>query len=108
MADATISRVRLRDLARLGRSHPRSGAAFGARPVTAASRRQSGTDAASIAAGLPPRPRAASSRPGTGELMASTIYGAIVTWAVWGALVTTPSLTVKVKLSAPVAPVFGT
>jgi len=43
-----------------------------------------------------------------GALSRSCRYGAIVTWAVCGALVTTPSLTVKVKLSAPVAPVFGT
>jgi hypothetical protein len=73
MVDATISRVRLRDLARLGRCGPRAGAAFGARPVTAAPHQQAGTDAASIATDLPVRPRAASSRPGTDDLMASTI-----------------------------------
>jgi prepilin-type N-terminal cleavage/methylation domain-containing protein len=64
MADATSSHARMRDLARLGRSRPRSGATFGARPVTGASRRQRGTDAGSIAAALPSRPRAASPRPG--------------------------------------------
>jgi len=73
MRDAAISRVRMHDLASLGRFCPQSGAAFGARPVTGASRRQSATDAASIAAGLPPRPRAASSRPGACELTASRI-----------------------------------
>jgi hypothetical protein len=45
MVDAAISRVRLRDLARLG----------------------------SIADGTPPRPRAAGSRPGADDLVASTI-----------------------------------
>jgi hypothetical protein len=73
MGDATISRVRLRDLARLGRCRPRSGAPSGARPMTAASHRQTGTDAASIATGLPVRPRAASLRPSTDELVASLI-----------------------------------
>jgi hypothetical protein len=70
MGHAMISRARLRDLARLGRFRHRAGAAFGARPVTEASRRQSGTDAGSIAAGLPARPKAASSRIGAGDLTA--------------------------------------
>jgi hypothetical protein len=72
MGDATISRVQLRDLARLGRFRRRAsrGAAFAA---TCASRRPSVTDATSIGDGLPPRPRAASSRPGTDDLVASTI-----------------------------------
>jgi hypothetical protein len=72
MVDAIISRVRLRDLARPGRFRRRSGrvAAFAA---TCASRRPSVTDATSIGDGLPPRPEASSSRPGTDDLMASTI-----------------------------------
>jgi hypothetical protein len=57
MGYAKISRVRLRDLTRLGRFRHRTGAAFGARPVTEASRRQS-------------RPKAASSRTGAGDLVA--------------------------------------
>jgi hypothetical protein len=38
-----------------------------------ASRRQLTADASSIDGELPPRPRAASSRPGVGDLMAPTI-----------------------------------
>jgi hypothetical protein len=74
MVDATISRVRLRDLACLGRGRIRRAAAGGvAAPAPDASRRQAVTDATSIGDVLPPRPRAASSRPGAGDLMASTI-----------------------------------
>src|SRR5437879_3400036 len=54
MVDATISRARLRDLARLGRSRP-------AQPGEAGLRRPFA------------RPRAARSRPGSDDLMASTI-----------------------------------
>jgi hypothetical protein len=72
MVDATISRVRMRDLACLGRSGARL-RAYGPPPGACASRRQAATDASSIGDGLPPRPRAASSRPGTDDLMASTI-----------------------------------
>jgi hypothetical protein len=53
MVDATISRVRLRDLAGLGR--------------------RTGADGAAIATGTSPRPSAPSSRPGTDDLVASTI-----------------------------------
>jgi hypothetical protein len=72
MVDATISRVRLRDLARLGRFRRRSGRCA-AVAATYASRRPSVTDATSIGDGLAPRPKAASSRPGTDDLVASTI-----------------------------------
>jgi len=73
MVDATISGVRMRDLTRLGRSRPRAGALAAPARDRPLRRRQSGTDAASIATGLTPRPRAASSRPGTDDLMASPI-----------------------------------
>jgi hypothetical protein len=72
MVAATISRVRLRDLACLGRSGARL-RAFGPPAGACASRRQSLTDASGIGDGLPPRPRAASSRPDTDDLMAATI-----------------------------------
>jgi hypothetical protein len=72
MVDATISRVRLRDPARLGRFRRRSGR-FAPCPATCASHRPSVTDATSIGDGLAPRPRAASSRPGTDDLVASPI-----------------------------------
>jgi hypothetical protein len=62
----------MRDLARLGRSRCRS-SRFAASAATSASRHPSVTDATSIGDGLAPRPRAASSRPGTYDLMASTI-----------------------------------
>ena len=72
MVDATISRVRLRELARLGRFRRRSGR-FAACTAPSASRRPSVTDATSIGDGVAARPRAASSRPGTDDLVASTI-----------------------------------
>jgi hypothetical protein len=72
MVDATISRVRMRDLTRLGRSRLCQGR-FAAPPETYASRRQPVTDATSIGNGLPSHPRAASSRPATDDLVASTI-----------------------------------
>ena len=72
MIDATIARGRLQDLARLGRS--RLGRACSAAPLEpSAARRQPAADASSIAGDLPPRPRAASSRPATDDLVASTI-----------------------------------
>jgi hypothetical protein len=74
MIDALNSRVRLRDLARLGRTRNRGAAAGGvAAPAPCASRPQAATDAASIGDVLSPRPSAASSRPGTDDFMASTI-----------------------------------
>jgi hypothetical protein len=72
MIDATISRARLRDLAGLGRSRPVSPGDAGQRRPSA-SRRRTGTDASSIAAGTSTRPRATSSRPGSDDLVASTI-----------------------------------
>jgi hypothetical protein len=72
MIDATISCVRLRDLACLGRVLlDRAGGAGTPKPH--ASRRRPGTDASSIAARPSPRPRQASSRPGADDLVASTI-----------------------------------
>jgi hypothetical protein len=77
MVEATISRVRMRDLARPGRFRPAHWGLASARPQNVrracASRRDSGTEASSIAAALPPRPGAASSRPAAGDLVASTI-----------------------------------
>jgi hypothetical protein len=72
MADATISRVRMRDLARLGRSRlAPPGRAGLCEP--SASRSRPVTDAASIADRPSARPRAASSHPEIGDLVASTI-----------------------------------
>jgi hypothetical protein len=72
MIAATISRVRMRDLACLGRSGTRL-RALGPPSGACASRRQSITDASGIGDGLPPRPRATSSRPDTDDLVAATI-----------------------------------
>jgi hypothetical protein len=72
MVDATISCARLRDLTALGRFRPgRAGGAGALGP--SASRRRTGTDGAAIAAGTSPRPSTPSSRPGTDDLVASTI-----------------------------------
>jgi len=72
MVDATISRVRLCDLACLGRVRlARPGVAGPWK--THASRRRTRIDASSIAAGTSPRPGQASSRPGDADLVASTI-----------------------------------
>jgi hypothetical protein len=72
MVDATISRVRLRYLTRPGRYRSDAGG-IAASVRACASRRESGTEASSIAAALPSRPGAASSRPEDGDLVASTI-----------------------------------
>ena len=72
MADATISRARLRDLARPGRSRlPQAGQAGPQK--TSALRRRALADASSIAECPSAQPEAASSRPETGDLMESTI-----------------------------------
>jgi hypothetical protein len=72
MIDATISRVRLRGLARLGRF--RGGKArVTSLPAPCASCAEHLTDATSIAEALGPHPRAASPRPDTDDLMASII-----------------------------------
>jgi hypothetical protein len=72
MVDATISRVRMRDPARLGRfglSAPgRAGLC-----LPGASRNQPVTDATGIADRLLARPRAARSRPEASDSVASTI-----------------------------------
>jgi hypothetical protein len=72
MIDAMISRVRMRDLARRGRFHLGGGRTTASRRACA-SRRESDTEASSIAVALPSQPRAASSRSGEGDLMASII-----------------------------------
>jgi hypothetical protein len=72
MIDATISRVRMRDLARPGRFRPDAGRAAAWRRACA-SRRENGTEASSLATALPSRPGAASSRPGDRDLVASII-----------------------------------
>ncbi len=72
MVDAPISRVRLRDLACLGREPLPDAGTAGLRKVSA-SRRRAATDASSIAGVPPPRPRATSSRPEAGDLVASPI-----------------------------------
>jgi hypothetical protein len=72
MTAATISRARMRELACLGRSNARQ-RAIGPLSAVCASRPQPATDASSIGGVLQPRPRAASSRPGTDDLMAAAI-----------------------------------
>jgi hypothetical protein len=71
MVEATISRVRMRDLARPGRFRPDAGR-VAASARACASRRESGTEASSIATALPSRPGAASSRPGDSDLVPPT------------------------------------
>src|SRR5687767_13124971 len=73
MVDATISCARMRELACPGRSRARHRRLAAPLPVACASRRQGIADASSIANALPPRPRAASSRPEGDDLLASTI-----------------------------------
>ena len=67
-ADDPISRVRTRDLARPGRYRPDAGREAAWRRACA-SLRESGTEASGIAAALPSRPGAASSRSGDGDLV---------------------------------------
>ncbi len=72
MIDSKLSRVRLRDLARLGRS--RSGcAACGRSAAASASHGEPVTGTSSSADALAARPRAASSHPGGGEPLESII-----------------------------------
>ena len=82
MIDATISRVRVRDLARPGRFRTAHRGLATARPQivrrACASRRENGAEASSLATALPSRPGAASSRPGDGDLMASIIDDGVV------------------------------
>ncbi len=77
MVDSTISRARLRDLAALGR-FGLTGAGEAVSLQAYASPRRLLADAASIAEEPPWRPRAPSSRPGSDDLVESTIYGASV------------------------------
>jgi hypothetical protein len=72
MVDATISRVRMRDLARPGRYRPDAGREAAWRRACA-SRPENSAKASSLAAALPPRPGSASSRPGVDDLVASII-----------------------------------
>jgi hypothetical protein len=73
MVDATISCARMRDLACLGRSRTRHRHLTVPLPVACASRRQRIAYASGIGDALPPRPRAASSRPEGDDLVASAI-----------------------------------
>jgi hypothetical protein len=73
MADATISRVRLRDLARLGRSRTVHRPASGPPPGARASRRRVVTDALWHRQRLAAAPQSGQLAPRTGELAASSI-----------------------------------
>jgi len=72
MIDSEISRFRMRDLARLGRSRV-DDAAGGRFAGTSASRGETVTVTRGSGDGLAARPRAASSRPGDGDLLESII-----------------------------------
>jgi hypothetical protein len=72
MMDAPISRVRLHDLARLGRSQACSARMAGS-AVPCAPCAEHLTDTSGIAEAPGPRPRAASPRTGTDDLVASII-----------------------------------
>src|SRR5437762_9341706 len=74
MVVATSSRARLHDLACFGRVRRAEAGGAGLHPARA-SCRQSVTDATSIGDGLPPGPRATSSRPETDDLVASNHLG---------------------------------
>jgi hypothetical protein len=76
MVEATISRVRMGELARPGRFRPRTGVWLQPDPFSCAGVRFATGErhrGSSIATALPSRPGAASSRPGGGDLVASTI-----------------------------------
>jgi hypothetical protein len=72
MVAVTISRVRLRGLARLGRFRAWR-ACYAGPPAPCAAGAEHLTDASGIAEALVARPRAASPRPEAGDLEASTI-----------------------------------
>ena len=63
MSSSTGTRVRLRDLGRLGRCQPVAPGGAGLHRL-AASRRRAGADSAAIDTVPPPRPSVPSSRPG--------------------------------------------
>jgi hypothetical protein len=73
MADATISRVRLRDLTRLGRSRTDHRPASGPPPGACASGRQVVTDAGKHRQRLAAAPQSGQLAPRTCDLMASPI-----------------------------------
>jgi hypothetical protein len=73
MVDATISRVRLRDLARLGRYRTGRRPAGGPPPGACASRRRVVTDADEHRHRLAAAPQSGQLAPRTGDLMTSTI-----------------------------------
>jgi hypothetical protein len=73
MVDATISRVRLRDLARLGRSRPDHRPASGPPPGASASRRRVVTDAGEHPQRLAAAPQSGRLALRTCDLMASPI-----------------------------------
>jgi hypothetical protein len=73
MVDATISRVRMRDLARLGRSRTGHRPASGPPPGASASRRRVVTDALEHRQRLAAAPQSGQLAPRTCDLMASPI-----------------------------------
>jgi hypothetical protein len=73
MADAMISRVRLRDLTRLGRSRTDHRPASGPPPGACASRRRVVTDAGKHRQRLAAAPQSGQLAPRTCDLMASPI-----------------------------------
>jgi hypothetical protein len=73
MADATISRVRLRDLTRLGRFRTGHRPASGPPPGACASRRRVVTDALGHRQRLAAAPQSGQLTPRTCDLMASAI-----------------------------------
>jgi hypothetical protein len=75
MVDATISRVRLRDLTRLGRSYSGHRPAGGPPPGVSASRRRVVTDAGEHRQRLAAAPQSGQLAPRTCDLVESPIYG---------------------------------
>jgi hypothetical protein len=73
MVDATISRVRMRELTRLGRSHAGHRPASGPPPGACASRRRVVTDAGKHRQRLATAPQSGQLARRTGDLMASPI-----------------------------------
>jgi hypothetical protein len=72
MIDSKVSRVQMRDLARLGRSRSDC-AAYGSSAAASASHGEPLTVTSSSGNGLAARPRAASSRAGVGDPLESII-----------------------------------
>jgi hypothetical protein len=73
MVDSTISRLRMRDLARLGRSRAGHRPARGPLPAASASRRRVLTDASGIGKASSARPQSGQITPRSHDLAASPI-----------------------------------